>query len=102
MASYFNRLTIEVCGGTGCRGRGIGDSKGIGAVYFYETFIDSEGFSGDLDHFGIDALAHFYSSRSDEYAAVSIDVNKRSGLVEHGFGERNSKADGHDGKAFFD
>ena len=46
---------------------------------------------GDLDHLGVQALAHLGAAVVDQHRAVLVDVHQRAGLVERGQVERDAE-----------
>ena len=84
LARVLDRAAVEVGAGAGRRGRGVGHLVGAGGrePHAFEGY--AEGGRGDLEHLGVQALAHLGAAVVDQHRAVLVDVHQRPGLVEGG------------------
>ena len=60
---------------------------------------DAERGRGDLQHLGVQALAHLGAAVVDQHRAVLVDVHERAGLVERGQVERDAELHRRDRQA---
>ena len=84
LAGVLDRAAVEVGAGAGRGGRGVGHLVGAGRGEADPLDRQSERGGGDLQHLGVQALAHLGAAVVDQHRAVLVDVHQRPGLVEGG------------------
>ena len=96
VAGVLDRAAVQVGAGAGRGGRGVGHLVGPGRGQPHEAQRHAERGRRDLDHLGVQALAHLGAAVVDQHRAVLVDVHQRAGLVERGQVERDAELDrGH-------
>ena len=98
VARVLDRAAVEVGPGAGRGGRGVRDLVGAGRGEPHRTHRHAERGRRDLDHLGVQALAHLGAAVVDQHRAVLVDVHQRAGLVERGEVERDAELDRGDGE----
>ena len=82
VAGVLDRAAVEVRAGAGGGGGGVRHLVGAGRRQPDLLQRDAERGRGDLDHLGVQALAHLGAAVVDQHRAVLVDVHERAGLVE--------------------
>ncbi len=86
-------LAVEVGTAGSRRGRGVGYLVGIGGGDLDATDVDLEDLGHHLGDLGVQALAHLGATVVQVDAAIGIDVDQRTALVEEGGGEGDAELD---------
>ena len=89
LARVLDRAAVEV-GARRRRRRGrVGDLVGAGRGQPHLRQRDAERGGGDLEHLGVQPLAHLGAAVVDQHRPVLVDVHQRARLVEGGQVERD-------------
>ena len=99
LAGVLDRAAVEVGAGAGRGGRGVRDLVGAGGGQPDQVHRHAQRGRRDLDHLGVQALAHLGAAVVDQHRAVLVHVDQRAGLVERGEVERDPELDRGDGQA---
>ena len=91
VAGVLDRAAVEVGAGAGRGGRGVGHLVGAGRREPDLLQRQPERGRGDLEHLGVQALAHLGAAVVDQHRAVLVDVHQRAGLVEGREVERDAE-----------
>ena len=93
-------IQVSACG---CCGRGsIGNFAGVTCRGQHALKRHAELIGNDLADFGVQSLAHFGATVVHLHAAVQVNVNQRTGLIEQRGGKADAKLDRRDGDAALD
>ena len=93
IAGVLHRAAVEVGTRRRRRGRRVGHLVGAGRGEAHLVQLEPEGGGGDLQHLGVQTLAHLGSAVVDEHRAVLVDVHEGAGLVERREVERDAELD---------
>ena len=98
LARVLHGAAVEVGAGRR-RGRGrVGHLVGAGRRQPHLGQRYAERGRGDLEHLGVQPLAHLGATVVDQHRAVLVDVHQRAGLVERGQVERDPELHRRDGQ----
>ena len=91
LAGVLDRAAVEVGARARGRGRGVGHLVGARRRQPHPLQRHAERGGGDLEHLGVQALAHLGAAVVDQHRAVLVDVHERAGLVEGREVERDAE-----------
>ena len=82
---------VQVGAGRSRSGRGVGHLAGVAGGGEHPLKRHAQLIGHDLGDLGVQPLAHLGAAMVDLHAAVGIDMDQRSGLVEQGGGEADAE-----------
>ena len=84
---------VEVGAGRGGGGRGIGHPGRVARTHAHARQRQAQRLGDDLRDLGVQALAHLGAAVVQQHAAIGVDMDQRTGLVELGRGEADAELD---------
>ena len=97
----LRRFAVQVGTAGGGGRRGVRHLVGVGRGDLHAVDFHLEHFGHDLRDLGVQALAHLGAAVVQVDAAVGVDVDQRTGLVEEAGGEGNTEFHRGQRQAFF-
>ena len=98
-AGLAHRLAVEVAARRRGRRAGVRDLVGPRRHQADGVELHAEGVGGDLDHLGVETLAHLGAAVTDLHRAVLVEEHERAGLVEERGREGDAELHGRDREA---